>query len=389
VVTEDDCGELVNTAWAIGHPEPEDGSTLPDVRSDNSTWTTTIGNCGPCELTQSLDGYVWFDVDKNGIQNTNESGVEGIVVELYNCNDVYVAETATGTDGLYNFADLDVGDYYVLFDIPAADYELTTQDAGTDNSIDSDAAQATGRTSCITLEPCDTYSHLDAGLVLVNTDPIAPCEIGIVMGDPHFYGPDGGSFDFHGENNAYYSILSDQNLDLIGKFGEVSANATVIMKSGLNIDKLDGSGEQIELRFKMNGVAKLNGVKLVSLNEHVTLPDGTIYKYRDLKDLSNHDKINNKIKLLDDYDIDKKRPLSFLRVFTAEGYLIEHVAVDNIKGGFKRVDIAIRTPCSDGIDNGMLPDGLVGQTFDEDDVPVMEGDFNGYDYEVDKLSSRF
>ena len=38
--------------------------------------------------TLSLGDFVWNDYNNNGIQNTNEPGIEGVVVSLYNDNNL-------------------------------------------------------------------------------------------------------------------------------------------------------------------------------------------------------------------------------------------------------------------------------------------------------------
>lgn len=88
----------------------------------------------------SLGDYVWADIDKDGVQDVGEPGINGVKVELLNASDdsVYTktfkddgtpvqvpVTTVTGPDangnaGYYLFPELDAGDYKVRFTMPTA-----------------------------------------------------------------------------------------------------------------------------------------------------------------------------------------------------------------------------------------------------------------------------
>lgn len=93
----------------------------------------------------SIGDYVWFDADKDGIQDPDEPGVNGVTVELYNwtLDRVKVAETVTtahsGKDGWYSFYNLPCGLYRVKFLLDSSKYEFTLRDSGWDDAADSDA----------------------------------------------------------------------------------------------------------------------------------------------------------------------------------------------------------------------------------------------------------
>lgn len=115
-------------------------------------------------IKSSLGDRVWEDVNKNGIQDNGEPGVSGVIVKLYNCNGDLISSTTTNSSGLYLFDDLIPGDYYVEFILPAG-YTFTNQDAGSDDTKDSDADINTGKTICTTLLPGENDLTWDAGLV--------------------------------------------------------------------------------------------------------------------------------------------------------------------------------------------------------------------------------
>ena len=102
----------------------------------------------------SVGDYVWYDRDRDGIQDAGEGGVPGVTVELYRdgqtCKrDMPLATTTTGSDGRYLFDNLAAGSYFVCFDLTTlpAGYEVTAQNAGGDDALDSDADPTTGVTA--------------------------------------------------------------------------------------------------------------------------------------------------------------------------------------------------------------------------------------------------
>lgn len=88
----------------------------------------------------SIGDYVWLDSDKDGIQDSNESGISGIRVELLtDCDTGTVAGTSvTDSNGKYLFTGLDSGDYCVEFS-GLTGYAVTRQGLG--STIDSDVSQ--------------------------------------------------------------------------------------------------------------------------------------------------------------------------------------------------------------------------------------------------------
>lgn len=108
-VKDSDCGDLVNHAWAIGHPI--DGSA--NVRFDTE-WTTFI-DCEPdCE--GEIGNRVWLDLDCDGIQDNDEVGIPNVKVILKNANHEVIAETFTNSNGIYTFTELCAGTYFVFVD---------------------------------------------------------------------------------------------------------------------------------------------------------------------------------------------------------------------------------------------------------------------------------
>ena len=148
----------------------------------------------------SIGDTVFFDTDRDGIQDAGEGGVEGVTVTLTDSGDDGVLGTAddietvqtTDADGKYLFEDLEGRDYKVTFsDVPDG-YGFTSADEGTDEALDSDADPVTGMTDVITLAQGEDNLDVDAGLV----------ELLGSLGDTVFYDTDGNGLQDNGENGV-------------------------------------------------------------------------------------------------------------------------------------------------------------------------------------------
>jgi hypothetical protein len=120
----------------------------------------------------SLGNYVWYDENRNGIQDTFEEGVDGVLVSLYDAAGNLLQTTTTKADpnnpaihGYYRFDGLDDTTGYTIKTDRAADFaaggplagfELTGTNSGTDDSLDNDA-------SLVTLTPTITNATTGAG----------------------------------------------------------------------------------------------------------------------------------------------------------------------------------------------------------------------------------
>jgi large repetitive protein len=130
----------------------------------------------------ALGNYVWFDRNNDGIQNESPfDGVNGVTVKLFvddgdsspepGTGDVQVAVTVTDDDvygqpGYYLFDNLIPGlRYFVQLIKPASATAFTTQNAGGDDTVDSDATLVTGVTQNVILAPGEVNRTIDAGLV--------------------------------------------------------------------------------------------------------------------------------------------------------------------------------------------------------------------------------
>ena len=93
--------------------------------------------------------YIWEDTINNGLQDINEAGVDGVLIELYHdANGNGIAEPGAGDTlelftrsafgGYYLFSDFDYGYYFVIFsDLPSG-FVPTYSNIGSNNALDSD-----------------------------------------------------------------------------------------------------------------------------------------------------------------------------------------------------------------------------------------------------------
>ncbi len=154
-----------------------------DSDADENTGMTQIVTLAPGEFNPTLDAgivapaslgdFVWSDLDRDGVQDANEPGVEGVTVTLtgggedgiIGTSDDTTDTTVTGTNGEYFFGDLNPGEEYkVTFTLPTG-FEFTTANAGGDDTVDSDADEVTGMTQVVTLASNEHNPTLDAGLI--------------------------------------------------------------------------------------------------------------------------------------------------------------------------------------------------------------------------------
>lgn len=112
----------------------------------------------------SITGRVWHDANVNGLQDQDEAGRDGIQVSLLDDSGAIIDATRTANGGLYRFNDVAPGYPYKLrFGWPRG-FLFTDQDAGADDTLDSDVSITNGRTAPFTPGPDQTLTF-DAGLI--------------------------------------------------------------------------------------------------------------------------------------------------------------------------------------------------------------------------------
>ncbi|MEW6004452.1 MAG: SdrD B-like domain-containing protein [Stygiobacter sp.] len=139
-----------------------DAATAINENFDNGTVDKKFLTCKEASVKASIGDKVWNDVNKNGIQDDNESGVQNVTVKLYDCNNNLISSKTTDVNGNYIFSNLNPGDYYLKFELPNG-FVFTQKDA-TDDDKDSDADLSTGKTIYTTLTAGENDLTWDAGI---------------------------------------------------------------------------------------------------------------------------------------------------------------------------------------------------------------------------------
>ncbi|MBK8723139.1 MAG: DUF11 domain-containing protein [Saprospiraceae bacterium] len=119
----------------------------------------------------NIGNYVWCDANNNGIQDNGEIGADGVRVELYKDNgdginnpdnDILVSFTSTANGGLYQFPNLAVGNYYLVFFLPPG-YTTSPANATTDDK-DSDGTETLFKGLRVTVTPITTIDASETDL---------------------------------------------------------------------------------------------------------------------------------------------------------------------------------------------------------------------------------
>lgn len=153
---------LLQTGWT--NTEPGERRTLIafDLSSPETAPVSRLGD------------RVWFDSNADGVQS--EEGMPGIAIQLLNCEGAVLASTTTDSTGHYLFDSLDAGSYVIAVESPAG-FLFSPANAGSSDSLDSDADPGTGRSSCIVLGEGEENLTIDAGLVR-EPEPEPRCAVG-------------------------------------------------------------------------------------------------------------------------------------------------------------------------------------------------------------------
>jgi len=137
--------DVTNIATATGNPTDSNGNDLPDVSDVSDTDDAQV------VLYAKLGDLVWHDQDADGIQDSNEPGIQGATVKLYKDTDgdgvaepdtddgAAIATDTTDANGNYGFNNLTPGDYFLVFETPNGYDARSPQDAGNNDASDSDA----------------------------------------------------------------------------------------------------------------------------------------------------------------------------------------------------------------------------------------------------------
>jgi hypothetical protein len=181
-----------------------------------------------------LGDKVWYDTNKNGLQDPTEIGVPGVTVNLFlngtddlagTADDLLVGQTTTDLDGKYLFANLDPStslstNYNLQFKQIPEGYSFTNSVLGS-SITDSDPLSATGRTESINLL-ADNLT-IDAGIILGTPEGT------VSIGDQVFFDLNNNGIKDAGEPGASDVVVKlYADLDNSGLIDGLESNATLV-----------------------------------------------------------------------------------------------------------------------------------------------------------------
>ncbi len=182
-----DSANTGNTDY-LGSPQNVGTNDSVDSDADAITGQTSLFSFDPTEGDDNsisggfylpngmIGGFVFNDINTDGVANTSETGIEGVTVTLLDADNgnAVITTTTTSSIGLYGFPNLEAGNYIVVFD-------ETTNTAGISNFVgspqntgngqnDSDPNPNTGQTDVIAFNPVNgNNNEVDAGFYQIAT----------------------------------------------------------------------------------------------------------------------------------------------------------------------------------------------------------------------------
>ena len=153
-----------STADQRGFPRPVD---LPAANTGDGC------DVGAVEFQSTtsavISGFVWEDLDGDGIQDATEVGLPNVQVQLFDSTNLGTPLDTTTTDasGNYSFTVTNFAIQYIVDFSLLTGYEFTLQDQGADDTLDSDPTRTgsgQGETTTISISGGQVQNFWDAGM---------------------------------------------------------------------------------------------------------------------------------------------------------------------------------------------------------------------------------
>lgn len=121
----------------------------------------------------SIEGLFFNDVNGDGIQNGSEdgAGLNGATVTLFDENNTQIGSPVTissASDPNFEFTSLDPGNYYLTATVPSG-FAFSPQDAGDDDTLDSDLNPISFTTPNFAVASGQAVTNVDIGAFLATT----------------------------------------------------------------------------------------------------------------------------------------------------------------------------------------------------------------------------
>ena len=144
----DYAGETPPFTLGVGEPNVRVATAADGVTASHINATI---DAGITSLRYAVGDCVWLDMDGDGTEDPDEPAAAATVSLL--AKDTVVARTRTDAQGDYLFANLEAGQYRLIFSDLGEHRAFTARQTGPDPSLDSDPDPRTGETQVITLGP--------------------------------------------------------------------------------------------------------------------------------------------------------------------------------------------------------------------------------------------
>ena len=164
--------ELEKPAGYISSPKSQGSSQEKDSNIDPTTSKSDSINVVSGEKNMTIDvglykkasigDYVWEDLDADGVQDSGEAGISGVIVKLLDQSGAFITSTTTDENGYYSFGNLTPGTYYISVVQPDGFDCLSAKEAGGNTSQDSDL-NADLKSDAVTLTSDENNDTIDAG----------------------------------------------------------------------------------------------------------------------------------------------------------------------------------------------------------------------------------
>jgi len=120
-----------------------------------------VNNSAGYQLLPKVGNLVWLDINRNGIQDDTENGIEGIKIYLIDENNEIIDSTSSNENGAYLFDSLDIGSYSIEFEsIDTLEFTIQIDSLADKNS---DIDPISGKTSFFDLVGNECNFDIDAG----------------------------------------------------------------------------------------------------------------------------------------------------------------------------------------------------------------------------------
>lgn len=259
----------VSYKWSTDQNSP----SISVQPTETTTYYVTVSDGADCSEIDSVTvsilkfydvgNYVWIDLNGDGCQDADESGMNDIRIEIYDTNNIRLTGKTTapynGQDGYYNFNVLQ-GDYRFKAVVPSG-YTISNKTNCGDNTIDSDFDPVTGFTEFFSVD--NNLPNFDLAL-----NAVMPVELLDFDATHHI-----------GRNELFWNVITEVDLDayVVERkfeeepfFSEIDVVSAIDEKSYQSVDyDLHRSGTYYYRLLMRDNNGQLNVSDIVAVNVEV------------------------------------------------------------------------------------------------------------------------